>query len=113
MNGLTTTTQHHPHRTVITVAGDMDRRTSAEIARTTSLVLPGCVLLQMDLSDVSFMDSSGLNLLLKLRRHLQAQGGSLSVTGLRHQPARLLMLTETYELLAAGTDGEHDETSPA
>ncbi|TQE32832.1 STAS domain-containing protein [Streptomyces ipomoeae] len=39
------------------------------------------------MSGVSFMDSVGLNLLLKLRRRLLAEGGQLLVTGLQSQPA--------------------------
>jgi anti-anti-sigma regulatory factor len=53
------------------------------------------------------MDSSGLNLLLLLRRRLQARGGRLTVTGLRHQPKHLLALTGTHDLLTAGTTGRH------
>ncbi|MEU0061276.1 STAS domain-containing protein [Streptomyces sp. NPDC006334] len=45
------------------------------------------------------MDSTGLNLLLKLRRRLLAEGGRLLVTGLQAQPAHLLRLTETDTLL--------------
>ncbi|MFG3117511.1 STAS domain-containing protein [Streptomyces sp. NPDC048197] len=39
------------------------------------------------------MDSSGLNLLVLLRRRLHAEGGRLAVTGLQPQPARLLQIT--------------------
>ncbi|MFG2576134.1 STAS domain-containing protein [Streptomyces sp. NPDC048481] len=48
---------------------------------------------------VSFMDSTGLNLLLKLRRRLLAEGGHLLVTGLQPQPAHVLRVTETDTLL--------------
>ncbi|MER6076048.1 STAS domain-containing protein [Streptomyces sp. NPDC001817] len=54
--------------------------------------------LYLDLSGVSFMDSSGLNLLILLRRRLHAEGGRLAVTGLQTQPERLLQLTQASEL---------------
>ncbi|MEU5633088.1 STAS domain-containing protein [Streptomyces rishiriensis] len=115
MNVLAVTTQHHPTRTVITVAGDMDLQTYPELAQAASLVPAHCTTLEMDLSGVSFMDSSGLNLLLLLRRRLQAHGGRLTVTGLRHQPQHLLALTGTHRLLTAGTAdtaGHHRPQAP-
>jgi anti-anti-sigma factor len=51
------------------------------------------------MSGVSFMDSVGLNLLLKLRHRLLAEGGHLLITGLQTQPASVLHLTETDTLL--------------
>lgn len=49
------------------------------------------------------MDSSGLKVLLVLRRHLTAAGGCLTVTGLQSQPRDLLVLTGTYALLTHNT----------
>ena len=46
--------------------------------------------LTMDLSGVSFMDSSGIAVLLHLLRRMQALDGRLSVTALPEQPARVL-----------------------
>ncbi|MER6788441.1 STAS domain-containing protein [Streptomyces sp. NPDC000658] len=106
------TTQHHPTRTVITVAGDMDLRTHPHLAQAASLVPAHCTTLEMDLSGVSFMDSSGLNLFLLLRRRLQAQGGRLTVTGLRRQPRHLLALTGTRRLLTADTAEQHRPSAP-
>ncbi|MEU6807403.1 STAS domain-containing protein, partial [Streptomyces neyagawaensis] len=57
---------------------------------------------------VSFMDSSGLNLLVQLHRRLHAEGKRLTVTGLQPQPARLLEITETYALFTADTTGADD-----
>ncbi|WP_069767870.1 STAS domain-containing protein [Streptomyces sp. LUP30] len=112
MNVFGVTTQHHPTRTVITVAGDMDLQTHPQLAQAASLVPEHCTSLEMDLSGVSFMDSSGLNLLLLLRRRLQAQGGRLTLTGLRHQPRHLLALTGTDRLLTADTAGHHRPQAP-
>jgi anti-anti-sigma factor len=53
----------------------------------------------MDLSGVTFMDSSGLNLMLQLRKRLIAEGGQIAVTGLQPRVEYVLRLTETYELL--------------
>jgi anti-sigma B factor antagonist len=105
MSDLIVETQQLPHRTVITVAGDIDARTCPELAQATAELPSTIQTLHMDLSGVRFMDSSGLNLLLQLRQHLEADGGHLAVTGLQDQAARLLEVTQTYELLTADPDG--------
>ncbi|MFJ4585054.1 STAS domain-containing protein [Streptomyces echinatus] len=67
--------------------------------------------LYLDLSAVPFMDSSGLNLLIKLRRRLHAEGGRLAVAGLQIQPARLLQMTQASELftvIPTGVDGSDE-----
>ncbi|MFF8594539.1 STAS domain-containing protein [Streptomyces sp. NPDC015220] len=103
MNGFTVVTRHHPDRTVITVRGDIDLETCPELTRAAAVAPLGGNSLCLDLADVPFMDSSGLNLLILLRQRLDAEGGRLTVTGLQPQPTRLLELTHTYDLLAADT----------
>ncbi|WP_326806013.1 STAS domain-containing protein [Streptomyces sp. NBC_01788] len=103
MNDFTVVTQQHPHRTLITVTGEIDLQTGPKLAQAAFIIPLGGKPLHLDLSGVSFMDSSGLNLLVLLRRRLQAEGGRLAVTGLQPQPARLLEITETLDLFAADT----------
>ncbi|MET7757987.1 STAS domain-containing protein [Streptomyces sp. NPDC005389] len=98
MNNLTVATQHHADSTVITVAGEIDLATCPLLGEATIVPLTGKTL-HLDMSEVSFMDSAGLNLMLKLRRRLLAEGSRLSVTGLQDQPASVLHLTQTYPLL--------------
>ncbi|MEU3557799.1 STAS domain-containing protein [Streptomyces fragilis] len=109
MSDLIVLAQQYPDRSVITVRGEMDMHTCPQLARAAAIV-PLCGnALQVDLSGVSFMDSSGLNLLVLLRRRLQSKGGRLAVTGLQPQPAYLLQITETTALLTdtAAGDGSH------
>ncbi|MGW5047002.1 STAS domain-containing protein [Streptomyces griseoluteus] len=103
MSDFTVLSQQYPDRSVITVRGEIDLHTCPQLSRAAAIIPLSGKALQVDLSDVPFMDSSGLNLLLLLRRRLQAEGGRLTVTGLQHQPARLLQITETYALFAADT----------
>ncbi|MGA5042207.1 STAS domain-containing protein [Streptomyces capoamus] len=103
MNDFTVVTHRDTDHTLITVHGDMDLQTCPELARAALGVQPSGKPLFLDLSGVPFMDSSGLNLLVLLRRRLLAEGGLLAVTGLQSQPVRLLQLTETYDLFAADT----------
>ncbi|MEV6839742.1 STAS domain-containing protein [Streptomyces sp. NPDC051133] len=110
MEDLTVVTQQHIDRTVVTVSGEMDLETCPALAEATSIIPLTGKTLYLDLSAVSFMDSSGLNLLIQLRHRLHAEGGRLAVTGLQTQPERLLQLTQAGELFtvtapdAAGRD---------
>ncbi|MEV0244791.1 STAS domain-containing protein [Streptomyces sp. NPDC050674] len=99
MNDLTITTRQHSDRTVVTVAGEMDLDSCPALEEATLVIPLDGKTLHLEMSGVSFMDSVGLNLLLKLRRRLLAEGGRLLVTGLQSQPASVLRLTETDALL--------------
>ncbi|GAA1546432.1 hypothetical protein GCM10009730_64460 [Streptomyces albidochromogenes] len=106
MNAFTVTVEQQADVTVIGVAGEMDL-VSAPAVEEAALAAPiSGTTLRLDLSGVSFMDSSGLNALLRLRQRVSGEAGRLVVAGLQDQPAGLLRLTETYELLTAtGTVG--------
>ena len=103
VSDFTVVTQQHPDRTVITVRGEIDLQTCPQLEQAAFVTPLQGKPLYLDLSGVSFMDSSGLNLLLLLRQRLHAEGGRLAVTGLQPQPARLLEITQTYDLFAADT----------
>ncbi|MEU2062426.1 STAS domain-containing protein [Streptomyces sp. NPDC013455] len=103
MSDFTVITRQYADRTVITVSGEMDLLTCPQLAQASTVIPLNGKTLYLDLSDVPFMDSSGLNLLVLLRRRLHAEGGLLAITGLQPQPAQLLKLTGAYELFAADT----------
>ena len=46
--------------------------------------------LTLDLSGVTFMDSSGIAVLLRAHRHMRQLGGSMRVTAIPVQPRRVL-----------------------
>lgn len=99
MKQLTVVTRHHADSTVITVAGEMDLASCPALEEAVLVVSPGGRTLHLEMSGVSFMDSTGLTFLLRLRQCLLAEGGRLRVTGLQDQPASVLRLTQTYPLL--------------
>ncbi|MGW7054765.1 STAS domain-containing protein [Streptomyces sp. NPDC054887] len=101
MKAFTVTAEQHPDLTMLTVAGEMDLQTIPALEEAALVVPLGGKTLHLELSGVSFVDSSGLNLLLRLRHRMRSDGGHLVVSGLQEQPASLLRLTETYELLTA------------
>ncbi len=73
-------------------SGELDhhcaREAAAALTERIDAFLPRrCVL---DLRDLSFMDSSGIALILRARREMQALEGSFSLRGAEKQPLRVL-----------------------
>ncbi|GGV50620.1 hypothetical protein GCM10010495_80350 [Kitasatospora herbaricolor] len=66
--------------------------------------------LDIDMSDVEFCDSCGLDTLLRLRLQAQAQGHAVTITDASPQVRHLLALTETAGLFSAVTTAHRDET---
>ncbi|MFE0152202.1 STAS domain-containing protein [Nonomuraea sp. NPDC059007] len=83
--------------TLITVTGELDAGNVAQLAdyvaeRHTEPGLP----LVLDLSGLTFMDSTGLSLLLHLRAGSGEHGGSLHLATVQPRPARILEVTGAY-----------------
>lgn len=68
------------HRTVVTVTGEIDIATQGQLrTKLNDLVVAGHVDLVLDLSGVSFVDSTGLGALIGTRRRVHAFHGSLAL----------------------------------
>ena len=78
--------------TVISVRGEIDHHSARTIMEnidnTISSTLP--MRLVLDLSSVTFMDSSGIAVLLRALRQMDQLGGNLRVVGIPPQPRRVL-----------------------
>ena len=78
--------------TVISVRGEIDHHSARTIMEnidnTISSTLP--MRLVLDLSSVTFMDSSGIAVLLRALRQMDQLGGNLRVVGVPSQPRRVL-----------------------
>ena len=87
---------------VTRLSGDLDIMTSVEVKRDLALLVDaGHVALQLDLSEVGFVDSSGLGALVAIHRHAEAQGGSFVVQSVPPQVQRLFDITRLGDLLTA------------
>ncbi|MFJ3766279.1 STAS domain-containing protein [Streptomyces sp. NPDC090082] len=114
MSDLNLTTHEDPQCTVITVAGELDLTSCPALEDATCFALADGSSLRLDMSGVTFMDSSGLNLLLTLRRRLIADGNRLELTGVGEAPMRVLTLTGADALLLpVGTVAPRQELDPA
>ncbi|MFD7610713.1 STAS domain-containing protein [Streptomyces sp. NPDC059828] len=91
-----------PHRIVVTLTGELDIDTCPYVTRATERLALRDNTLTVDMSGVSFMDSSSLNMLLRLRQRAQAEGGLLELCGLQQQAQRVLEITGANELFPAG-----------
>ena len=76
----------------ITLSGELDHHAARElmesIDRLLEQVLPARTLL--DLGELSFMDSSGIAVVLRAKRRMEALSGTLMVVNILRQAARVL-----------------------
>ena len=90
--------------TTVVLKGELDMATAPELSqRLAEVAAAGPDAVTLDLSELEFMDSQGINVLLQARRALQAQGGRLIVRSPQPLVARVL---ETTGLLKVLTDEE-------
>ena len=98
--GVTVSRRRELLATVVEVAGEIDPESApdlrAQLRETIDSMGPRIVL---DFSRVSFMDSTGLHLLLTVRSWCDAAGGFLRLTGVQDAPARVLDVCAFDELI--------------
>ena len=85
--------------TVLTVTGELDLATSPALEAELDRAGAGPELVILDLRGVSFMDSTGLSLLVKAQRRAQESRRQLAVVKGGAQVQRLLTLTGVAERL--------------
>jgi stage II sporulation protein AA (anti-sigma F factor antagonist) len=80
---------------VAALSGDLDVATVPKVRRhlEAALARPGTAKVVLDLAAVSFMDSSGLGLILGRYRELSERGGSMAISGAKSQVQRVLQLS--------------------
>jgi anti-sigma B factor antagonist len=87
------------HAAVVAVTGELDLATSPELEAALERTSSGPDVVILDLRGVSFMDSTGLSLLVKARRRAQDAHQQLAVVKGGAQVQRLLELTGVAERL--------------
>jgi anti-anti-sigma factor len=85
---------------VVVLAGEVDATNSDELYGVLeSVVTQRPRLLVVDMSELSFMDSTGLRMLLRSSRALDQQGGVLALAAPQTSVARVLQLTRADQLI--------------
>jgi anti-sigma B factor antagonist len=84
------------------VGGELDIGTASQLRRAIATLLgTGCRVVVVDLSETTFMDSSGLGALVWASHRLRAAGGRLTVVNPGERIARVLKVTGVDRLLLA------------
>jgi anti-sigma B factor antagonist len=101
----------------VVVRGDIDMASATRLEQALRDAMhqgePSTTLLLVDLSGVSFMDSSGLRVLARMAAEMAGNGHRLACTGLSPAVERLLEITGMLEELRARVgDVPTGDTSP-
>jgi anti-sigma B factor antagonist len=80
-------------RAVVTVTGEVDLETASQMGDHALEALREQPHLLLDLSGVTFMDSTGLKVLLSVQRRADLAGGSLALAGATSPVRKILALT--------------------
>jgi len=82
-----------PEGVRVAIEGDLDSGTTRDLRDELQALLtqkPGR--LEVDLSRLHTIDSSGVGMLVSLYKGMRAQGGQLTITGVRDQPLAIFRL---------------------
>jgi anti-sigma B factor antagonist len=88
-----------PHP-VVRLSGDVDLESAPALTETLRAVLDtiGTKPLVLDLTEVEFMDSSGLGVLVGAHQQAAVQGSSLILAGLHPRVAKILRITKLHKV---------------
>jgi len=95
---LSVNVDHNGARVLVTVSGEIDLETSAQFSSVLA-DLDGGGHVRLDLGDVTYIDSTGLRVLLTARDAAAEAGGSLRVSATSSIVARLIEITGSADLL--------------
>ncbi|MFI9594718.1 STAS domain-containing protein [Nonomuraea sp. NPDC052265] len=95
-----------PAGVLVTVSGELDATNADRLeSAIRDAHRPGRSLI-LDLSELTFMDSTGLHVLVRAHDDVNGTGGSLRLAAVRDIPARILQITGVWDTLHvhAGVD---------
>lgn len=89
--------------TVVRPSGDIDFDTAPALERALADALRSHREVVLDLSEVTFMDCAGLNVIVAARNQADLHGRRLVLRGVGHRVVRLLKLTGLHRHLTVGS----------
>ena len=91
-------------RIIVRLSGELDHHSAADVRGALNAVLRDVTVreMQLDMTDVTFMDSAGLGVVLGRYRTLAARGGRLIVSGVRTPIDRIFRMSGLYALVERG-----------
>lgn len=79
---------------IVSVSGEVDAHTAPELDHLLSeTVNDGCTRIVVDLSDVGFLDSTGLGVLVKALKRCRDSGGFVSVVAVHERIVKVFRIT--------------------
>ncbi|MCK2213766.1 STAS domain-containing protein [Actinomadura sp. ATCC 31491] len=88
-----------PSGVLITVAGEVDSTNADWLETSINQAGRSGAALVLDLGGLTFLDSSGLHVLLRLNAAARERGGGLHLADVRDVPARVLQITGVWSAL--------------
>ena len=85
----------------VKISGDIDLATADKVGDALAAALGSSANVRVDLSGVTFLDSTGIRALVQAYRLASSKGGSLHVFGAKHWVAKVLDVTGVGPLLSA------------
>lgn len=106
--------ERHDDRAVVHLSGEVDLATCPRLRDVLAeLIDAGIYHLVVDLEQVSFLDSSGIGVLMGAHRRIREHGGSLRLAAPSAPVRRVLELTGVPTVLPIGTAPEATPVEPA
>ena len=88
-------------RVIVRLSGELDHHSAAKVRGTLDLILRDVSVreMQLDMRNVTFMDSAGLGVVLGRYKTLSARGGKMIVSGMRASIDRIFRMSGLYALI--------------
>ena len=88
-------------RVIVRLSGELDHHSAARVRGTLDLILRDVSVreMQLDMRNVTFMDSAGLGVVLGRYKTLSARGGKMIVSGMRASIDRIFRMSGLYALI--------------
>ena len=86
--------QAHPGQAILVLHGELDLATKSQLQDEAieQLNVPGLATLGLDLADITFLDSSGVSVLVELRNQAQERGIEVQILAVSRRAARVLTI---------------------
>jgi anti-sigma B factor antagonist len=102
---FTVAVTHHGDHDVLAVAGDLDVYTANDVRDViTAAETWGSAVMLLDLSDVAFLDSTGLSAIVSTRRIARSHGSELRLVCPSGSALRVIRMTHLDDVLAIFAD---------
>jgi anti-anti-sigma factor len=100
--------QAHPGQAILVLHGELDLETKAQLQDEAieQLGVPGLATLGLDLADITFLDSSGVSVLVELRNQAQERGIDVEIVAVSRRVARVLTIVGLAESFGIPPDPE-------